>query len=140
MTLTDAHHGFLLSGGRYTAVDFPGAASTSPTGINSSGEIAGLYTTADNATHAFLFSGGRFSTIDYSGATLTLANGINSPGEVVVGYAGAGVSHAFVWSDGHFTSFDYPGASVFTNANGNNSRGDIADGTGMSPAKATVIC
>ena len=35
-------HGFILSGGQYTTLDFPGAAGTQLTGINPSGEISGF--------------------------------------------------------------------------------------------------
>ena len=33
----------------FTALDFPGAASTSPWGINSRGDIVGLYVNFDNS-------------------------------------------------------------------------------------------
>ena len=36
-----AEHGFLLSGGVFTAIDVPNAAATLAIGINSSGDIAG---------------------------------------------------------------------------------------------------
>jgi hypothetical protein len=44
----------LADGPTFTAIDFPGAASTQAWGINPSGDIVGIYTTADKSTHGFL--------------------------------------------------------------------------------------
>jgi uncharacterized membrane protein len=38
-------HGFLLSEGRFTSIDVPGATFTFADGINSEGDIVGAYTT-----------------------------------------------------------------------------------------------
>jgi uncharacterized membrane protein len=46
-------HGFLLSGGVYTSIDFPGALATAAAGVNSSGDVAGLYHDA-TTWHGFL--------------------------------------------------------------------------------------
>lgn len=46
-------HGFLLSGGDYTTIDFPNAAWTLAFGINGSDEIVGLYEDA-SGIHGFL--------------------------------------------------------------------------------------
>jgi hypothetical protein len=51
-------HGFLLSGGRYTPVDVPGAVSTEAFKINPDGTIVGNYTDAGGAVHGFLASRG----------------------------------------------------------------------------------
>ncbi len=116
-------------GPTFTAIDFPGAASTQSWGINASGNIVGFYVNADNTTHGFLLSGGQFSTIDFPGAAFTEANGINSRGDIVGDYAftttGTGPHHGFLLSrDSAFTTIDFPGATS-TFAGGNNSRGDI---------------
>jgi hypothetical protein len=128
--------GFLLGAtssvfgqGSFTAIDFPGSASTIPWGINQSGDIAGLYTTADKATHGFLKSRGQYVSVDFPGAALTDAFGISPRGDVIGDYAatltGSGPHHGFVLSrDGTFTTIDYPGATS-TVARGMNSRGDI---------------
>src|SRR5262245_49992347 len=39
-------HGYLLSGGEFTSIDFPGATQTIANGINARGDIGGLYTDA----------------------------------------------------------------------------------------------
>jgi probable HAF family extracellular repeat protein len=46
-------HGFLLTRGQYTAVDFPGAAFTTALGVSDDGEIVGLFINQKGDTHAF---------------------------------------------------------------------------------------
>ena len=46
-------HGFLLSNGTYTAIDYPNASYTSANGINDLGEIVGQWTTPAGHTHGF---------------------------------------------------------------------------------------
>jgi hypothetical protein len=46
--------GFLLSGGGYTAIDFPGASATAACGIHSSGMVVGSYIDNNNGLHAYL--------------------------------------------------------------------------------------
>ena len=38
----------------FTTIDFPGATTTTPWSINTRGDIAGLYVSADRVTHGFL--------------------------------------------------------------------------------------
>src|SRR5215469_7756305 len=57
-------HGFLLSQGVYTSIDFPGANSTSANGINSEGEIVGQYFDAAGKEHGFLLSADSFTPFD----------------------------------------------------------------------------
>jgi probable HAF family extracellular repeat protein len=76
-------HGFLLSKGVYTSIDFPGAGVTSANGINSEGEIVGAYRDGNGRAHGFLLSEGTFTNIDFPGATFTAADGINPSGSIV---------------------------------------------------------
>jgi probable HAF family extracellular repeat protein len=46
-------HGFLLSQGQFTAIDFPGAAFTMVLGISDDGEIVGQFTDPKGDTHGF---------------------------------------------------------------------------------------
>jgi uncharacterized membrane protein len=46
--------GFLLSGGVFTTIDFPGAVATEPLGVNDSGDIVGFYGDASLRAHGFL--------------------------------------------------------------------------------------
>ncbi len=47
-------HGFILSGGGFTTIDFPTAFSTEPLGVNDSGYIVGFYGDASLRAHGFL--------------------------------------------------------------------------------------
>ena len=46
-------HGFLLSVGAYTTIDYPNATYTSANGINDAGEIVGRRDDAAGKTHGF---------------------------------------------------------------------------------------
>lgn len=51
-------HGFLRSGGRFTTIDVPAAfgIGTQALGINSEGDIVGIYFDGSNNIHGFLLS------------------------------------------------------------------------------------
>ena len=105
-------HGFLLSGGEFAAIDFPGAHGTLANGINARGDIVGRYLGDDGLEHGYVLSGGQFTTIDFPGAIFTNAIGINPRGDIVGSYRGAdNVSHGFLLRGGQFTSIDFPGAA-----------------------------
>lgn len=76
-------HGFLLSGGTYTSIDYPGAVFTIAIGINNYGEIAGFYSDTSGVYHGFTLSGGTYTPIDVPGSTATEAYGINDSGDIV---------------------------------------------------------
>lgn len=52
--LTPNDHGFLLSGGLYTTIDFPGAVLTTAFGLNSLGDVVGGYFDTSGGIHGFL--------------------------------------------------------------------------------------
>ena len=52
--LLGAASNVLADGHTFTSIDFPGAASTQAWGITLSGDIVGVYVSADKATHGFL--------------------------------------------------------------------------------------
>ncbi len=116
-------HGFLLSGGQFNTIDFPGAPTAEVGAINARGDILGDYTVA-GARHGFLRSGGQFTKIDFPGPANTLPVAFNPQGDITGAYNSAGVFHGFLLSDGDFTSLDVPTATR-TGANGINARGDI---------------
>ena len=64
-------HGFLLSGGVFTPINFPLASSTTAFGINDNGDIAGFYTDTAGKTHGFVYADNNFSTVDVAGASAT---------------------------------------------------------------------
>lgn len=85
----------------FTTFDSPDATFTQGIGINSPGDIVGVYEDAVGMRHGFLLAEGIFTTIDGPGATFTSAIGINSAGRIVGVYDdGTGVSHGYVWAKG----------------------------------------
>ena len=91
--------GFLLNGGNFTSIDFPGATLTWITGINPRGEILGFYLDADGNMHGFVLSNGNFKSIDIPGALFTEANGINPEGDIVGRYVTSdGKVHGYLLS------------------------------------------
>jgi hypothetical protein len=127
-------HGFVLNGGKYTTVDFPGAAGTTLTGLNPSGEMSGFScsdpacgTTGNPSTnHSFTVSKkGVFTSFDPPGAVSSTASTVNPSGTVVGAYRDSGgVTHGYQLYHGTFTTNDFPG-SIFTFDGGNNPEGNI---------------
>jgi uncharacterized membrane protein len=131
-------HGFLLSGGAYTSIDFPGsAADTEAWKINDYGEIAGRYRGAtDGKYHMFVLSNGSFTAIpdvpgDFETAVIE-DGGLNNTGHIVSQHASSkffslstsGTVHGFLLRGGTYTTFDPPG-SIGTTAFGIDSFDDI---------------
>jgi len=56
-------HAYLLSGGQFSAFDYPGATFTGGTAINLRGDIVGRYRDANNVFHGFLLVGFRLSCV-----------------------------------------------------------------------------
>jgi hypothetical protein len=73
--------GFLLSGGTFTSLDVPGAASTYAYGINDLGVIAGRYDDANFVPNGWVYSG-TFRTVNVPGAPRTAWRGINRAGQL----------------------------------------------------------
>ena len=115
-------HGFVLSKGVFTTVDFPGAAFTQINGINAPGRFAGTYSntplapdgTLENA-RGFFSSKGDFVTIHPLQSSRTQVGFVNAQGEVVGTFRDANSSppfkrRGFIWKDGHVTTvFNVPG-------------------------------
>jgi uncharacterized membrane protein len=77
-------HGFLLSAGKFTAIDFPGAFSlTFPTGITANGEIVGTYDDSNGTTHGFTLIASKFCTVDFPVTFGTFAFRANEAGQIV---------------------------------------------------------
>jgi len=90
-------HGFLLSDGKFSTIDFPDATATWITGINVNGDIVGFYFSKDGNQHGFVLSKTKFISIDIPGAVATrAANGIDPQGDVVGFYTTPdGHTHGF---------------------------------------------
>src|SRR6266478_4425590 len=129
--------GFLRApDGTITLFDCPGALiGTSPTAINSAGEITG--NCSDSAgTHGFLRArDGNIATFDAPGSPIALGAGgtspssINAAGKITGSYINVrldAVQHGFVRdSDGTIMSFDCPGAPGGTSPSSINAAGEI---------------
>jgi probable HAF family extracellular repeat protein len=65
----------------------PGATNTTAEGINTSGQIVGVYNDSRGEVHSFLYAAGAFTPFDMPGAVATEAYGINTSGQIVGLYA-----------------------------------------------------
>jgi len=134
------NHGFLLSGGMFTSVTFPGAVWTRALGINNNGDSVGDYSLTDargDNVHGYLLHAGKFFPFDFPGAATTVVVGIDTNGDMVGFYTlnlgnntsitgeGGNNIHGFLLSKGVFTSIDFPGA-LSTQAWRINDHGEIA--------------
>jgi uncharacterized membrane protein len=126
-------HGFLLSGGAVTTLDFPGASDTSAYGIDESGTVVGQWDLLDSngntlIVHGFRWENGSFAQVDFPGSGDTYLFGINARGDLVGGWdpgITSPLEHSFVCSKGQCFSFDFPGAPL-TQADDINALGQIA--------------
>ena len=105
-------HGYTLSGGVYTALDYPSASTigTYAADINNSGTVVGEYYDG-TGVHGFILDSGVWTTFNYpSGSGWTAGVGISDNG-AVVGYSGnLDGGTGFVLSDGVFIPLNHPGA------------------------------
>src|SRR5208283_303410 len=109
-------HGFLLSSGTYTSIDYPGAVSTVAYGINNLGQIAGAWLDSSSKEHGFLLSGVKYVPLNYPGGSGTIAYGINDAGQVVGSYASGNTLSGFLYYQSpppaaNFFAVNYPGAT-----------------------------
>lgn len=130
-------HGFLLSKGVLTTLDFPGASDTLALGINESGTVVGYWDLLDAngnlpANHGFTWKEGSFTEVDFPGAADTSVFGINALGDLVGGWDSgvtSPIEHGFVCSNGQCFSFDVPfSGSTITQPDDINALGHIAGG------------
>jgi uncharacterized membrane protein len=140
---TDKMHGFVLSLGAYTTIDFPfpRAASSFVNGVNASSQLVGTYTDQSGNLHAYFCSGGRFCNggsfvsidpidpIDHLQSVRSQGGFINAQGQVVGTYRDASQKrHGFIWMHGTVTAtFNVPNDDpvLGTVALGINDRGQI---------------
>jgi hypothetical protein len=136
--------GFLDSGGTFTTIGVPGALQqplgigTGAVGINSAGEIVGVWSAPPSGiAQGFTYSGGSFTNTNISDSTSSLGgvagtslNGINDSG-LVSGYVTKGqmidnqiVEQGFVYNGSTFSPVIYPGA-ISTNVQDINNSGEV---------------
>ena len=133
-----AEHAFVLDAGSLTEIPDPAGSAglgIQPESINSSGEVAGFYSDANNQEHAFLYTaalGTRdignldiSATGGYTSGTGALA--INDFGTIVGGEVLAdGSTHAFLWTEsGGMVEVNPPSGVVFNTLAGINDDGQL---------------
>ena len=79
------YHGFLLSGGTYTTIDYPGAAGTQLNGLNDKGQIVGVTSSSPFVGFLYDLATQTFTTISYPRAAATTPFSINNAG-TIAGY------------------------------------------------------
>lgn len=111
-------HGFVMSGGHYRTLDFPGATSTMATGLNSKGDIVGVYGPPHgDGLCSFLCSAGTYSTIltgcPHLASYNLQANGINNSHEIVADFVNSmqRFSGALNIAGNNEFGFTYPGST-----------------------------
>jgi probable HAF family extracellular repeat protein len=118
------------------------ALGVTPSGINSSGELAGTAMTSQKSFDvAVIFTNGAWQSIGTLGGTLSTALGINDKGQVVgwstIGGT-SGLSHAFLYQNGTMTDLNsllppaFSGVTLF-GATSINDLGQIVAFGGTSP-------
>ncbi len=120
--------GFTLKGSNYQLLVLPGLGANEATGINTSGQIVGIYLDASGVQHGFLDNAGVVTNIDNPAAlpSQTTPLDLNDGGEIVGEYEDSTlVVHGFWTTDGvTFNNVDFP-AATSTVASGVNTAGDI---------------
>jgi probable HAF family extracellular repeat protein len=108
----------------WTTIDFPGALSTYPMGINNAGQIVGYYVNPDDINHGFIFEQGTYKTIDAPNAQHSYVFAINNTGQMLGSCACNGGTQGFVTNGQDFTFIAFSGSAV-TWAYGINDLGQI---------------
>jgi probable HAF family extracellular repeat protein len=119
-------HGFLLSGGKYTTIDYPGAiGGTEAFGVNDLKVVVG---TRDNGKNVkgFRYAKGHFVTFGYPNSAETTPTSINDNGEIVGYFIDSNnTTHGFTLKGKTFKEINVPNSSQ-TFAVGINRAGDIS--------------
>jgi probable HAF family extracellular repeat protein len=88
---------YVMDGSSFSALEVPGALSTTGWDVNPSRVIAGTYTDSGGVQHGYEYDGRAFTRIDAPGATVTRVFGINDRGDLVGQFVDtAGRTHGFV--------------------------------------------
>jgi len=104
-------HGFVLTNGRYTTIDVPGAVATEVLGINSGNlpTLVGDYEDVNGALHGFTLQGANFKTIDVPNAIGTVVSGINARNQIVGRFQTPSATvRGFIGNPGTTDTLDYP--------------------------------
>jgi probable HAF family extracellular repeat protein len=102
----------VVAQGTYTQIDVPDATLTNCDGINTAGEIVGVYQDSDFISHAFLLIAGQSTTIDRPGFAYTAAFGINDVGQIVGSNDPSDQAFTYDIATQTFTEIGFPGADI----------------------------
>jgi hypothetical protein len=122
---------FSIGAGSFRRIRIPGAMSTTASGINNRGDVAGFYTGRGGVTRGFLLGArGHLIRLTFPGASSTMAFGVNDFGEVVgtymTGQGNNAKSFGFTWSRRTgFRKINDPHGRGATTLNGINNAGDL---------------
>src|SRR5436190_15583884 len=103
-------HAFTLTGSKYKTITPPGAVEAFLEGINTTGQMVGLFVDASSNVHGFLDNADAFTTINYPGALSTVVGDINDTGVIVGCYTDSSGTFGFQLASGVFTKISVPGA------------------------------
>jgi probable HAF family extracellular repeat protein len=130
--ISPSNHAFLLKGGAFTTLDYPGAIGTQANAINDAGTIVGFYEEHSTQQHGYMYLNGVFTQLDFPGANWTYPAGINNAGTVAGSFQDRNyIVHGFIYSGGVFTQIDVPNA-FSTAIGGINNKGEITAGADMN--------
>ena len=115
-------HGFLLSGDRFSSVDFPDSVTTDAWKITDTGDIVGDWSSNGNFfVHGYTLHNSQFTSFDFPDARLTASREINASGQMVGiyqsklfngGTSNPGREHGFAVINGSYSGFDFPGSGL----------------------------
>ena len=102
-------HGYLLSNGQYTTIDFPGAVATETLALDNKNNltIAGDYVDASGVVHGFTLTAGVYKRFDVPNALGTAITGINDSKKIVGKYQSGANIRGFVGTLGTTTPLDF---------------------------------
>jgi hypothetical protein len=112
--LADTDHGFIhYADGPFITFDVPQSIHTYPNGINTAGQVSGIFADINGNWHGFIRNPGEFpyyTVLDVPGSVGTFGGGINDVGQVVGQYTDSeNRNHGFIRNpDGRFITFDVP--------------------------------
>lgn len=116
---------------KFTTIDYPGAAYTSLSGINSAGQVVGGFDSRPSPQfpqHGFSYDGVTFTPIDYPDSLCgTDVFSVNDNGQMVGTYNGEGCAaseRGFMYDGTAFSSIEVPG-TINNNALSINNKGQI---------------
>lgn len=109
----------------YTTFQYPGASSTTATGLNDYNTVVGYASVSGKQIGFIRWTNGSFTKVDIGSRTVLF--GRNNNGVSVGVYAGTNGGHAFLLTSSGYQNVDYPGASAFELLGINNYNSSVGD-------------